>query len=283
MDAVKKGRWIWVAILALVLTGCATKLLYRNLDWFILEYIDDYVSLDREQEKIVKLQLKELIDWHQKNELSQYTSQINEISTLSLSLLTDDDLIYHADQMTNHIYRLAQRVAPDIYALSQLASDEQLDEFIKNYEQKGEERQKDYLEKDAQQRFEDRLESMTESVERWFGSVNEEQRLILEEWAMNRIDTRPLWHRHRMSMGDQMKTMFARRYDVINYQNQMMAMLTEPDSFYSAELDEKLEQSRVMSREYLLRLAHVTTPKQQQHFKDELGEWKSILVNLSEE
>jgi hypothetical protein len=283
MDSVKKWRWIWVAILAIVLTGCATKLLYRNLDWFILEYIDDYVSLDREQEKIVKLQLKELIDWHQKNELSQYTSQLDEISTLSLPSLTDDDLIYHADQMTNHIYRLAQRVAPDIYALSQLASDEQLNEFIENYEQKGEERQKDYLEKDAQQRFEDRLESMTDSFERWFGSVNEDQLLILEEWAMNRIDTRPLWHRHRVSMGDQLKTMFARRFDVINYQNQMMAMLTEPDSFYSAELDEKLEQSRVMSREYLLRLAHVTTPKQQQYFKDELDEWKNILINLSEE
>ncbi|ORT52589.1 hypothetical protein ST37_02165 (plasmid) [Vibrio sp. qd031] len=283
MDSVIKWRWIWVALLALALTGCATKLLYRNLDWFIVEYIDDYVSLDREQQKIVKLQLKKLIDWHQKNELSQYIAQIEELSTLSLPSLTDEDLIYHADQMTNHIYRLAQRVAPDIYALSQLASDEQLSEFLDNYEQKGEERQKDYAAKDAQQRFEDSLETMTESVERWFGSVNEQQLLILEEWAMNRIDTRPLWHRHRVSMGDKMKTMFARRYDLISYQNQMMAMLTEPDSFYSVELDDKLEQSRVLNREYLLRLAHLSTVKQQQHFKDELSEWTSILNNLSEE
>jgi hypothetical protein len=279
----QKHRWIGIVVLTIALTGCATKLLYRNLDWFILDYIEDYVSLDRDQEKIVKVQLKQLIDWHQKNELKQYSKQIDELSALTLNAITEDDLNYHSDQFTSHIYRLAERVAPDIYALSQLATDEQLAEFLTNYEKQGAERQQEYQEKTDQERIEDRAESMIESAERWLGNLTIEQTQILEEWAANRVNTRPLWNQHRTEMGDRMKTLFARRYDVINYQTQMYAILTEPDQFYSPALETQLEQSKVLSRDYLLRLVQSTNEQQQDHFTEELQDWKNIINNLSSE
>ncbi len=278
--AVSKVRWWSVVLVALVITGCATKLVYRNLDWFILEYVDDYVSLDRDQEQIVKVQLESLIDWHQQQELDAYLGQIDEILALELTQVTDQDLQYHSQQFSEHIYRLANRIAPDIYALSQLATDEQLEQFLENYNNKGQERQQEYLDMSADERMQERKQKMLDNSERWLGDLTDAQVQLVNEWAENRVDNRNLWHAHRVAMGDRMKTMFARRFDVVNYQAEMMSMLTEPEKYYSSELDQQLLRTREINRHYLVLLAHSTTPQQQRYFQEQVFDWRDTINSL---
>ncbi|MDF4503911.1 hypothetical protein P3394_20015, partial [Vibrio parahaemolyticus] len=34
----------FVFLLVILLAGCTKKFLYSNIDWFVIEYLDDYVS-----------------------------------------------------------------------------------------------------------------------------------------------------------------------------------------------------------------------------------------------
>ena len=36
----------------LTFTGCGTKFVYNNLDWLLIEYLDDFVELTTEQEAL---------------------------------------------------------------------------------------------------------------------------------------------------------------------------------------------------------------------------------------
>ncbi|MFV8386495.1 hypothetical protein ACNO5E_20550, partial [Vibrio parahaemolyticus] len=45
----------FVFLLVILLAGCTKKfLLYSNIDWFVIEYLDDYVSLNDEQETLLE-------------------------------------------------------------------------------------------------------------------------------------------------------------------------------------------------------------------------------------
>ncbi|TOB62022.1 hypothetical protein CGK02_14455, partial [Vibrio parahaemolyticus] len=43
----------FVFLLVILLVGCTKKFLYSNIDWFVIEYLDDYVSLNDEQETLL--------------------------------------------------------------------------------------------------------------------------------------------------------------------------------------------------------------------------------------
>ena len=64
----KAVRYGCILISILVLAGCAKKFLYSNLDWVVIEYLDDYVSLDREQEALLEERILLLADWHKEEE-----------------------------------------------------------------------------------------------------------------------------------------------------------------------------------------------------------------------
>ena len=62
----------WV-VLASTLTGCsATQFIYNRVDILVRWYLDDYVSLDREQQARFDARLETLLVWHRREELPAY-------------------------------------------------------------------------------------------------------------------------------------------------------------------------------------------------------------------
>ncbi|MBE8572014.1 hypothetical protein IQR33_20895, partial [Vibrio sp. OPT46] len=71
-----------------MLAGCAKKFLYSNIDWFVLDYLEDYVSLQGEQKVLVEERLLLLADWHKKEELPLYIEHLKDLERLKASDIT---------------------------------------------------------------------------------------------------------------------------------------------------------------------------------------------------
>ncbi|MCP3673424.1 MAG: hypothetical protein GY829_02975, partial [Gammaproteobacteria bacterium] len=56
---------IIIFILSIFITACmGVKFTYNNLDWVIPWYLDDYLSLNDQQEEVFDSQLEALLLWH---------------------------------------------------------------------------------------------------------------------------------------------------------------------------------------------------------------------------
>ena len=74
-------------LLLVTLTGCsATQFIYNRVDILVRWYLDDYVSLDREQQARFDDRFDLLIEWHRRDELPGYALLLDD----ALTILDDD-------------------------------------------------------------------------------------------------------------------------------------------------------------------------------------------------
>jgi hypothetical protein len=271
---------IIIVVASITMTACATQLVYRNLDWLILEYLDDYVTLDNEQEALFKLQLNKVIDWHQQNELDKYLAQIDELIALNPDEVDESFVLSQQQQFRGHITRLAQKLAPDLYSMSMFLSEEQAKEFFDNYAEKNQEYYEKRIDISIEEQDELYLERLVENWEKWLGSLTSEQEGLIETWASEALNTRNEWYEYRVQTQDELKTLFARRDQPFYFQPKFMEIVTNPESRYSPTLASKLEYNNQITIQYTLILASTATSKQWEHFKKELQTWRKRIESL---
>jgi hypothetical protein len=73
-------KLIFAIGLLLLVTGCGPRLIYPHLDWLIPSYVDDYISLNREQSGLLEKRLLEGLDWHCRTQLPVYAQSLRELA-----------------------------------------------------------------------------------------------------------------------------------------------------------------------------------------------------------
>ncbi|GMQ48855.1 DUF6279 family lipoprotein [Vibrio sp. 10N] len=275
----RKSR-LWLVGLLFVITGCTTKFLYSNLDWLLVEYIDDYVTLNDGQENILSERIMVLGRWHKENELPQYIKQLEAIRTKDPKQVDSDYVLAQMDEVRAHTKRLVEQVTPDLYALTQQMSDAQVKELIENFEEKNREFVKKYQDMnddDVRGIYQERIE---ENFDRWFGTVTEEQKALAKEWASNMQVTVFDWQQHRRQMNYFMRQLLNRRNDLAYYQPEFQKFLNDSDSYYPPELQAKLDHNRQLAGKYVALAVNSVNAKQQAHLISEIDEWRSIAEDL---
>ncbi|MFA0068882.1 DUF6279 family lipoprotein [Vibrio breoganii] len=282
----QRQRWLktlLVSALLLTLTACTAKLMYRNLDWAVLEFIEDYVSLDGDQEEILELQLKQFTEWHKTEELPRYEAQLQSLYDADLSLIDEEFLIEQHQMFKTHIKRLANEITPELYSLSRSMSKDQIDEFLQNLTEQHEEYSEKYSqrsESETRERYKERIEK---NLRRWLGTFSIEQKSIAMQWASSIERTSQDWGLYRIQTRDRIKTMFARRDDPFFYQQELTTLINNPEQGYSNELTEKLARNRALANQSILAILSTASDQQKQHFKEEVGDWLELVQELQSE
>ena len=93
-------------ILCLV-SGCsATQFIYNRVDIVIRWYLDDYVSLSRNQQAQFDERLDDLLSWHRQEELPSYVTLLDE----TLVILDEGVPVESARLMADRIEAAANRI-----------------------------------------------------------------------------------------------------------------------------------------------------------------------------
>ncbi|MFA0195079.1 DUF6279 family lipoprotein [Vibrio artabrorum] len=274
-------RWS-VLLFCFLLAGCGTKFAYNNIDWLIIRYIEDFVSLSKSQESELDERLNVLQQWHKDTQLPLYITQLEAIEKVDRSELNSTFIVGQSDQIKNHIRTIINQFSPDIYALSMQLSPKQDSQFLKNFREK----QQDYYEEklrlndeDSRARYRSRIEAR---LERWLGSISKEQKQIIFVWSQAWVNTNENWRQYQNAIYQDISTLMEKKADLHIAQPIIMNLLLNNETYYPDELESQLEQNMQTSAKFLVDIAAVSSDKQWAYFMTELASLKSTLMALQE-
>lgn len=267
-------------VICLSLIGCSSKFVYNNMDWLLLEYLDDYVELNDEQEELVSQKVAVLSEWHRREEIPNYIEHLDELieiepSTFTLQQLEQQEIKFH-----NHSQRLVSRIAPELYSIARELSDDQVEQFMDSIRVRHAKYKKRYQplsEKQIKQRYHQRIK---ENLETWIGSLTQQQKGLLDDWVDALYVTSHDWIEHQTKMRIEMNTLLSNRLDFSKFQPDANKMLFDPNSFYAPELTYKIDHNRHIANQYLVKVINSMTAKQTHYYREELQDWKTLAVDI---
>ena len=187
----RPGRVLAWCVLLLALGGCsATQFIYNRVDVLVRWYLDDYVTLDRDQRKRFDVRLDAFLEWHRREELPTYVELIDD----ALQILDDGVPLDATRQMAERIELAAVRFQdPFLELLLSTGEDlrpEQRAEFVENLMAGQEEFEADRLARSDVEYREDLEARFDKQLSRYMGPLANEQtdRIALGVNAMTRLD-----------------------------------------------------------------------------------------------
>lgn len=277
----RKCRWL-VLLSCFLFSGCGTKFAYNNISWFVVSYIEDFVTLSNSQESELEERLDLLQQWHKETQLPLYISQLEVIQNTDRSDMSSAFITEQSDQIKDHIRSIVNKFSPDIYALSMQLTPEQDNEFLKHFREKQQEYYEERLsldDEDSRERYRSRIE---DRLERWLGSVSKEQKQIISTWSQEWVNTNDNWRQYQNNTYQDLSTLIEKKSDLDIAQPIIMNLLLNNEAYYPEGLDPELNKNMQTSANFLVDIVESSTNKQWAYFMSELASLKGTFESLQE-
>jgi chromosome segregation ATPase len=264
-----------------MLVGCSTKFVYRNADWLIYWYVDDYISLTDEQEARFDEYLQLWLSWHKSEELDKYITQLNHIKAdIESGNISVERLEQHQTILRAHWHRVRDKIAPDLADIAPMFNQVQLDNFfskLAEYESKSKQKRQKLSEKNQRKRW---LNEHEDNLTRWIGDLNDKQEKLIVDLYDNQLSTAQLRAEFRNSYQSQLKVLFTQASEEKQLKTRLLKLLVEPESFKGAELIRRDSYNGLLRRQFVVDVYQSLTAKQLQHLNEELDELIEVLFSL---
>ena len=180
----------WVLLVA-ALTGCsATQFIYNRVDILVRWYLDDYVSLDRQQQARFDGRLEALLDWHRREELPAYVVLLDDALAILDEGVPLEDTRAMADRIEEAAIRFQDPFLELLLSTGQDLTPEQKQQFCDTLISKQEEFEEDRLARSDAEYREDLESRFDKQLSRYLGSLTDEQTARIAEGVaeMTRLD-----------------------------------------------------------------------------------------------
>ena len=264
----------------LALAGCSTKFVYNNMDWLLLEYLDDYVELNDSQEEIVSQKVAVLSEWHRTQEIPHYVEHLDELMAIEPNTFTMDQLKEQEAKFQQHSQRLVARGAPELYSIARELSNEQVEELMNSIRVRHTKYKRKYQklsDSEIKERYKERIE---ENLETWLGRLTKQQQALLDDWVADLYVTSHDWINHQTKMRIEVNTLLSNRLDMAKFQPEFQQLMFNPNSFYAPELEQKIDHNKQVANQYLVKVINSMTTKQTKHYREELQDWKELALDI---
>ena len=178
-------------LIVLTLSSCsATQFIYNRVDILVRWYLDDYVSLDREQQARFDSRLEALLDWHRREELPAYVVLLDDALTILDEGVPLKDTRAMADRIEDTAIRFQDPFLELLLSTGQDLKPEQRQQFVDNLMSKQEEFEEDRLARSDLEYRDDLEERFDKQLSRYLGSLTAEQTGRVTEGVaeMTRLD-----------------------------------------------------------------------------------------------
>lgn len=267
-------------IICSALIGCSSKFVYNNMDWLLIEYLEDYVELDNAQEDLVERKIEVLSEWHRREEIPNYIAHLDELMAIEPQSFTIEQLELQQDKIQQHSLRLVARIAPEMYALATELSDSQVDELMDSIRVRHTKYKKKYQklsEVETKARYKERI---VDSLETWMDDLTQDQLKTVDSWVDELYVTTDDWINYQTNMRIEVNSLLDHRLNVASFQPQFNKLMFNPDSLYPPHLEEKIEYNKQVGNHYLVKVINAMTDEQTQHYRDELQDWKDLAQSV---
>lgn len=270
-----------IVALSLVISACSFKTTYRFLDWLVPWYVDDYVSLNEVQERLLDDELAQLLDWHQSQELERYAADMALFRQQFAAKPWDaDEWFSQFERMREHQKRLLAAALPGLTKLASSLSDEQVNELFANIEEQVAESRKKSDQRDEQEWQEHWYERTEKNLEKWLDSLNDTQQDTLRQWSA----TRPYDKQLIKHQGDfwvaRLREILSQRQEPGLANDLRDLLLAEPDQTVDG-FQAYLHQVRYSYASLYAQLQTSLTPEQLRYADKSLAKWQDDFADLA--
>jgi hypothetical protein len=259
----------------LILTGC-TSFAYKRLDWLIPWYIEGYVDLTSEQRKILRKKLATPLDWHREEELANYIDILNQIETDLDGDVTADTVRRWADEIFDAAARVQRSLLVVSLEFGTQISDEQVEEFVVSLWERQEEMEEFSARSDAEYADDD-YDSLVETLERFLGRLNKEQKAILREASTKLVRFDKAWLDEGRAWLKKMENLLQRE---AGWQEAIMQAYDARASLRSAEYRAAFEHNMGLVTQAYAEVIGTTSEKQRKRASKELDDLRRMLTRL---
>ena len=173
------------AALIILVSGCSsTRFLYTFLEELVKDEISFFFDLDKEEQVFMSQQVSEMVYWHRTSMLPNYADYLNDIA--DKMEVGKHDAAYIDDALTNGRNLIEETVTGLTPYASKFLIRHHTPKAIENMEKKMSIRNQERLTELSETDdilFEERLERLTSSFERFMGYLTDAQVTLLKEHA----------------------------------------------------------------------------------------------------
>lgn len=172
---------IWVTLL---LSSCSSlQLAYNQSDYLLKWWLNDYINLTDEQEKIFDQALPYLTRKHRQEELPKSLQGLQQVRTKLTQSLSEEDamlVVQKVKLLSKESIYLAQ---DDLAKLALTLQPKQLEHLENTFNKLNKKFQSDYLKGSAEDRLNKRVEKIIERTESFSGDLTKIQKTQIKEIA----------------------------------------------------------------------------------------------------
>ncbi|WP_299806083.1 DUF6279 family lipoprotein [uncultured Shewanella sp.] len=277
-------RFCICVLLLVTLVGCSTKMGYYFLDWVIEWKLEEYVTLNQQQQIEFESTLNEFLIWHRSEELPRYEQQLSQLLILFDSqALTPALWAKQVDEAKAHWARILVFVEPSLVVLISSFSDNQVQQVIAQLRVDEKRLNQKYLGKDHHALVEMADKRIEKRVKRWIGKLSKQQIKAIHEYNLSRASTLDMWLEYRHEWIRLFEQALKNRRNQSALSHSLKVLMLEPDriksDIYKASVDSNTEKFG----ELLIRLNGLATSQQKRRFKNKLQGLITDLIELSDQ
>ncbi len=192
---------------AVLVSGCSFRFVYNHLDWWTNWYLDDYVSLSKQQQRLFDDEFEQLHLWHRKTQLPLYSQQLKTLK-LAINNTVDekqitDNLAMFAEQWQSFLIAAEPKLQPLAFSLST----EQKQQLLSALQAGNQERLDDHEELTNEQWLEEKSEGQQEQLKEWFGKLTKAQKAEVATMSQHFQRSFEPWINYRQRWTEQFSTL----------------------------------------------------------------------------
>lgn len=278
-------RFILILLATTLLVGCGVKFFYRNLDFFIPWYVDDFVELNDIQEDFLEKTISKHQRWHRNEQLPQYVKLIDEVLAdfeKNTAKIDEAYILKLSEKIRGSYQQLSQKVLPDVVTLLIGLSEEQIEEIFSALAEVNEEFVSDNTELSDQEYHENRIEKLSKSTRRWIGKLTKSQLAIIESWVKKNQRTDKLRHQFHLNWQKQFKTALLQK-DPEKQRKSLMTLMTFGERRYPKKLDNLFEENKANGVKHLAQLVSTLSERQRRRIAEKIRDLRNDLATLAAE
>ncbi len=200
-----KMRLLAACLFVSLLIACSTiRIGYNHGYSLVYWWLDAYVDFSSEQQPWMKQDIENLLAWHRKTQLSQYSQFLTLVQRQLHDGANRAELQADFDQVEHFSQAMMVKAVPELTALALSLRSDQLKHLEKKFNDNNEDFRKTYiLETPARQQTR-RFKRVLNEAEAWFGGFSREQEEKIRLLAETRPSNNPLWLEERIARQQKM-------------------------------------------------------------------------------
>ena len=261
-----KKKYLLIGIAALLLSGCILRFVYNQLDWIIPWYVNRFIDLNDDQEAMFEKKLKEQLKWHRVTQLPEYSKSLKEVGAAIQNGLTMEDLDRFHITMRGYWRDLVRHIGPDIAGILSTASDEQLDEMLKKFEERHEKFREEYIDQPEEELRKKKVARMTQFLKFCMGGLNEKQEQIVDQWSRDLKDISSARMRYIKMQHNMFKEMLKRRKEKAWFEKELCDLLLFERESWPKDFREIAEHNREVTMRVFITINNCMSDDQRKEF-----------------